>query len=480
MKSKNTIFILCFAVMFSLLLVPTVLTNAKVTARNGAVFDVTAGTTALKASTPIIIDVGDLPITSDDGDLATAIVYDADDEELPTQADDLDGDGAVDEIVFQLPAEIAASGSATFTVYVEEGTDNGQDAADMNVTQGEYADDYADFLPAALVTAQNFMNGTTVSENVGNVGDVVWIKTGWGVMCMYVEAGWRQSAFKHIVVDGVDIQSAKWNASGEWQWDWSRMFYDSDPGWQNDAEADTVNIKKVGPVRAVVQTTTGVGYKGLTGDLDNLKATRTYTFYNSFQGIAQNLRMTGSSAADAADNMTALYGGPLKFVSKFIDQDSECNANSNCFNNVYAPGTPNLAGNTTRYVSGLQALNVSELTANYLAMYNAANDGFAFYWGDIDNADVLEAIDWSGGEIVVKQAYDTFPLEGVDRVMVPFKGEASPQTYVDTAVGGWIAAFDAGSVSNTSTTKESAAPGFELPLAIFAITVVALIYRKRR
>ncbi len=36
--------------------------------------------------------------------------------------------------------------------------------------------------------------------------------------------------------------------------------------------------------------------------------------------------------------------------------------------------------------------------------------------------DYVVGIDWSDGEIVVKQEYDKFPLTGVERVFIPFGG----------------------------------------------------------
>jgi len=95
--------------------------------KNIADITITAGADGLVAKMPITINADDL--SSYSVSLATAIVKSGS-TELPTQYD-----AELEELVFQLPAAIVASGSATFELWADPiGAKNGQDASTINVT----------------------------------------------------------------------------------------------------------------------------------------------------------------------------------------------------------------------------------------------------------------------------------------------------------------------------------------------------------
>ncbi len=375
MKKSKVIFSVVFAVIFlSLFVVPSVVKAADGT--KVAVIKVTAGTDALAANTPIVIKPADLPegVTA----LNTAVIYDGS-TALPTQADNLYGDSAIDEIVFQLPEAIAAGESASFNLYVdEEATDNGQSASttiDL-AHEDHYNETYDAWLPAAYVAGYSNTSGNAPA--VDEVGEVIWVETDWGIMCLYVSAGWRQGTWKHAYIKNSahDALMANYDPWTDWRWQWLRFGYESDQGWHNGDYPDEVMIAKVGPVRAVIQTKTGVGYVGATGNLDNLKLLRTYTLYSGFQGLRQNIRLTGSDAAQAATDFTALYNGEtLDFVSKWMDFGANTTSTpwsylptGNKYDRVYSPGTPNFAGDSNRYNPDEQYLVLDDMEDSYFAM----------------------------------------------------------------------------------------------------------------
>ncbi|MHA2029671.1 MAG: DUF4861 family protein, partial [Candidatus Kariarchaeaceae archaeon] len=265
---------------------------------------------------------------------------------------------------------------------------------------------------------------------------------------MYVEAGWRQSGFKHIYMKdlGWDVLMAQWNASSDGNWQWIRSFWEADFGWHNGDYPDKLTISNVGPVRAVVQTESGIGYNGRYGVSDEIRASKTYTFYDNFAGIAQNIRLVGTDAVAASEDMTALYGGPLEFTSKFLDFSMNHTADpwvpyvqSNAFDTVYSPGAPYLSGNQSRYQpdGDLRKLNVSLMTEPYFGMFNSTGYGYGFYWGHFDYRNNIAGLDWSDGEIVVKYEFDQFPLGGINRLLLPFSDSADPNATIDAMVNDW-------------------------------------------
>ncbi|MHA2029670.1 MAG: DUF4861 family protein [Candidatus Kariarchaeaceae archaeon] len=178
-NTKNKIFIISIVLM-TVMLLSTLQINiiaedsfSKDTSVNSsettaADFQVAAGTTDLVINTPIVLKTTDFPLPY--SKLATAVIYDGA-VALPTQADDLNGDGVVDEIVFQLQADILATNSKTFTLKVSnDGLNNGQTPAAIDLTIGDYNETYMDFLPASMTG--NFNNGTHNAPAVDEVGEV--------------------------------------------------------------------------------------------------------------------------------------------------------------------------------------------------------------------------------------------------------------------------------------------------------------------
>ncbi|MFX0013159.1 MAG: DUF4861 family protein [Promethearchaeota archaeon] len=489
-RRKNTIymFALFLPLFFSVLIAPTIVRAAE--GKKSAIITITAGEDGIIADTPIIIEPGVLPEGIEN--LQTAIVYDGD-TALPTQADDLDGDDEIDEIVFQLPEDLDADEEKKFSLYVlDEGDDNGQDpSASIDAEFDEYNASYSDWLPSTYTTG--YSNASGNAPLVDEVGNVTWIETDWAVMCVYISSGWRKSAFKHIYMkdEQWDVGMAKWDPWSDWQFQWTRVFWEADNGWHdgNDFKntSDTVEMLKVGPVRCVLQTKSGIGYKGDFGIQDDLRALRTFTFYSGFPGIHQNIRLTGGDEDEASESMTDLYGGPLQFTTKFLDFSTDTSTSpwstfpdSNGFNMVYALGTPNEAGNSNRENPDEQFLNLTKMTTTYFGMYSSATkNGYMINFALGENAttfikDHVTSIDWSDGEIVVKQSYEKFPLEGINRVYVPFSKATNPKTQMDTLNGYWTVDYD------METSKPAPAPGFELVITLVTAAAIAIILRRKR
>ncbi|MHA2364686.1 MAG: DUF4861 family protein [Candidatus Hodarchaeales archaeon] len=492
-KKKISKRIVLFSLIIILLLLNIYPVHVGTTAKKtGVTFIISSDLTKLIANTPIIIDPQILGINAEK--LPTAIVNDGD-VELPTQSDDLDGDGTIDEIVFQLTEEIEVNSSKKFSIYFKEnGKNNSQDINDdITLTQGFYNATYSDYLPP--FHSSSFMNGTTLSEDVHEVGKVVWIKTDWGILCLYVEAGWRQSSWKHIILKNEDwdvVMGSVYDAVNDWRWRWSKMWYEADRGWHTGLVPDKVSIAKVGPVRVVIQTVSGIGYNGIYGIAKGLNTTRTYKIYNGFAGITQNFRLTGDDAIKASVNITEFYGNPLDFASKWVDLGLNTtvrpwvpNENSNGFNRIYGPNMPNMGGNDSRYnLPELMNFNLSKVTAPYFGMYNDEKEGFMVYWGDVPSCsnstihNCITKVDWSDGEIDVKYSFEQFPLTGLDRVMVPFKATGDVTSHVDSLYEQWT--FDYTITDVTPITQDDGFSSFVLSPTLIIVLIIPIILRKRR
>ncbi|MHA2253691.1 MAG: hypothetical protein ACXAD7_25250 [Candidatus Kariarchaeaceae archaeon] len=330
-----------------------------------AQFTVIGGASGLTAGTPIVLKTTDfqLPYSM----LQTAVVMDSTGSTAyTTQCDDLNGDNIVDEIVFLLPNPIAASAQVEFLLRGStDGASNG-DAADAALKvsyETNYSDTYDEWLPAA--NSQDFMNGTAFYPMVSEVGEVVWAETEWGIVCLYVSAGWRQSSWKHIITKGtndVDLVMGEYNASNDWRWQWTKFGYEADQGWHNGDAADTVTMAEAGPLRIVIQTESGIGYNGLFGVDSGLKARRTFVLYKSIPGIIRNLQIIGENGTAAFESMTDFYGGPMTIASKFVAHDQNTtspvvnktlpwtgNKGAIDYNFVYSPNDPGLADNDSRW-----------------------------------------------------------------------------------------------------------------------------------
>ncbi|MHA2101376.1 MAG: hypothetical protein ACW99A_22185, partial [Candidatus Kariarchaeaceae archaeon] len=357
---------------------------------------------------------------------------------------------------FQLGADILSTNSKTFTLKVSnDGLTNGQPAANIKVAVAEYNETYMDWLPASM--SADFNNGTHNAPAVDEVGDVAWIETDWGILAMFVDAGWRQSSWKHIYMkdQNWDVLMAQWNVSGTAQeahsWQWTKAMHEGDFGWHNGNLPDTVTISKVGPVRAVVQTESAIGYNGQFGIATGIHAARTFTFYNGMPGIAQNIRLVGPDAVAASEDMTALYGGPLDFATKILDFNPNTTTTpwtarigSNGFDTIYSPGGPNQGGNQSRYqpVDTNRRLNLSLVTEPYFGMFNASGYGYAVYWGHIDYKNNLLSLDWSHEELAIRYSFNQFPLGGINRLLLPFSNAANANTTIDGMVANWTGSFD--------------------------------------
>ncbi|UCE15029.1 MAG: DUF4861 family protein [Candidatus Heimdallarchaeota archaeon] len=446
------------------------------------IMEITADVDPLVADKPVIIQASEF--SSFPLDPATIVIKDGD-IELPTQADDLDGDGVVDEIVFQLPHTIAAKDSKVFSLYAKnERLDNGQSTM-ISVAQAKYHESFKNWLPSTVYS--KYINTTGhIAPAVATVGDVVWIDTDRATMCVYLSAGWRQSSFKHVYVkdDNWDLVKANWDPWTDWRYNWTRTIYDADYGWHDSNEygntSDTIELLKVGPVRCVLQTLSGIGYKGALGIHDNLRALRTFTFYNGFSGIHQNLRLTGGDEIAASIGMTALYGGPLQFATKYLDFSIDTSTipwttfpDGNGFDMVYGPGTPNKGGNSNRYqaVDSDRAFDLSLMTATYFGMYSSGSkNGYMsnFALGAEASTfitDHLTDLIWSDGEIQVFQEFEEFSLEGINRVLVPFSGSdvvgADLETHIDTLNNHWAAEYTIDIIRITTATSEPTVPTTE-------------------
>ena len=408
-------------------------------------FSVAALTDDIPTGTPIVLKATDfqLPYSM----LQTAVVMDSGGTiAYPTQCDDLNGDNIIDEIVFLAPSDInAPMGTLAFRLYgTTEGTSNGYTAdADLKVAEDTYNESYGDWLLPSY--SDTFMNGSSLSSYVDEVGEVVWADTNWGTFCLYVSAGWRQSSWKHIITKGpnaVDLVMADYNATDNDRWQWTKFGYEADQGWHNGDTPDVVTIAKAGPLRIVIQTESGIGYNGLFGIDDGLKARRTFILYKSIPGIIRNLQLIGENGIPAFQSMTDYYGAPLTMASKFVPHDQNTSTtpwtpkiDAIDYNTVYAPNDPGLATNDSRYQSNgdLRKFNMSEVTAPWFSMYDSGSDnGFIVNFGNFDYVDQeVTKIDWSDGEIDVYYSFEYFPANGLDTVLIPVDGGDVTSTIVD-------------------------------------------------
>jgi hypothetical protein len=456
--------------------------TASVSAYNAATIVVTAGSDALVVGTPIIIAGSEF---SGDFALATAVVMDGA-TALPTQYD-----AGLDELVFQLPAAIAASGSKTFEVQADAtGSSNGQSAT-ITMGHGDYNETYGDWLPTW--SSDLLMNGSALANDVHSIGDVIWVETDWGILCLQVEADWRQGTWKHVI-----MKDANWdavggfiNASTDWRFRWaSSLFQDADEGWPRGGGApDTIEIESVGPVRAVIKAIANSNFKDNLGQqVQNINATRTYTIYSGFAGIAQHFTITGSNATQAMTDFSALnlLLEPLRMKHQLMD--SQYNTfGSNNLTKVFVPGdsTP---GNET-YDRGVATFNLSEVTDSYFAVYNDSDTrGYVYNWGPYEYLDNITNID-CGNEIVMNYAFDAFPTGGFNRYGTPFitfSGDIGDHAAaVNTK---WVATYtfaitehDAPTTTEeTTTTEDDGAPGFELVMVTLSLVGASVFIRKRR
>ena len=465
---------------------------------------VTAGSDGLVANTPVIIDDSEL---TDTFSLATAIVKSGT-TELPTQHDEELG-----ELVFQLPSAIAVNGSATFEVYAEEtGTSNGQSAS-IKLGKGRYNETYGDWLPDKFSDTFTDATGKVVQPSEtwwgpNSIGEVIWVETDWAIMCLHVGASWRQGSWKHVIMTDADpakewdAANAMYNASeGPWKWG-TGLFNDVDPGWGSGATVlanDTVNFVKVGPVRAVMQMVSRVGYSGVVGEVA-INASRTYSVYDGFSGIAQLFNITGAKANEAFVDFKPLnFDAELTITTQIIDgayPTWNLVEGSNNFTKVYAPGD----GVKDRVGGG--NFDLTKVNDSYVGVYNESNYGFALNWGSYSYKQNVTKIDWSEEVVMaIRYSFDYFPRTGLNRLYVPFSGGAvgtgSVTDYIDSLNARWVAPYttsvslyeppiyitvhvtDDVTVMVTTTVTESA-PGFVFLTTILVLAAVSVIYYRKR
>lgn len=464
----------------------------------------------LVKNTPIIIKVKDHSLLSLKFNTST-VYYES--IELPSQTDDLDGDGIIDEIVFQLPSDIDEGTTQLFDLHLgEESLDVNQSVnPNIRISQDLYNLSYSKWL--SQNQSITFKNDTGhLAPTVHDIGEVIWVETDWAILCLYISAAWRQSSWKHIILkdSNWDVVMAKYDPwledlepyedtypSWTWsRWLWSRFMYESDPGWHTagvessnlpwnlwERIPDEVKVAKVGDVRTVIQTYSGIGHNDNIEIQDKLHAVRTYTIYSGFEGIAQNFRLEGGDEDAAAESMTALSGGPLVFHSKCIDlgMDYTTNpwttiANSNHFDKVVTEG-----GATDRYqpTKELRKLDLSKLRSAYLGMYSSSSkNGFVYNWGDFAIKDNIASIVWSGDELVIQYSFEQFPIDGIDRILIPFCGSSTggnPESYMTTLNDYWSSKY------TLEVTRHEITP-FPLIISFFSILylgVIVLYWRKR-
>ncbi|MHA2224082.1 MAG: hypothetical protein ACXAC8_02685 [Candidatus Hodarchaeales archaeon] len=430
-----------------------------------ATITVTAGSDALVAGTPIVIDSSEF---SGNFSLATAVVSVDNTTGLATQYD-----ADLGEFVFQLPSAVAASGTATFFVNATEtGTTNDQTA--METDQGDYNTTFAANLPSWVVTAQSIAANTSM---VDAIGDVLWIKADWGTLCLALEADWRQGTFKHVVMENPnwDAVGASFNSSSDWQWQWAAsLFQDADEGWPRGGGApDTVKFVTAGPVRTTIQVVANSDWKDNLGQsVQNVNATRTYTIYNDLAGITQHFTLTGANATQAQTNFTTLnaFGEPLGMKHQLMDgRFGEKGANN--LTKVLAPGD-------MTYDRGSANLNLSKMTDSYLAMYHATEKrGYVYNFGTLDSN--LKQVD-AGNEIVMNYAYTAFPAAGLMRYYTPFNTYTGAIADKAAALNTqWVATYTVAIVEHERP-QPAPAPGFEFILVTLTIIGASLFVRKKR
>jgi hypothetical protein len=437
-----------------------------VAGKKGGTIEITA-TDDLPVGTPIIVS----DPSSSGIALETAIVVDAGETELLTQYDE-----GIDELVFVLAAEIKAGATASFELTGESsGTSNGQ-TVKVKMAQGDYDATYDDWLPASQTGT--FMNGSSLSKKVTAIGDVIWVDTDWGTLCLAVEADWRQGTWRHVwmkdeLYDAVG--TLNWNASSDGHFQWAAsLFQDADEGWQRGGEwPDTIEFKNVGPVRAVIKTVANSDFKDLQGQsVQNMNATRTYSIYNGLVGIGQHFTLSGDNATQAMTDFTELNELEDALYMKHQMMDGRFGeARANNYTLVLIPGV----GEKVARGSGPQEVN--KFTDSYFAVYsNVTRQGYVYNWGLFKYKSDIDRFD-PGNEIVIHYNFDAFPEDGLNRWYVPFSEpyNTSGSTIADYAEKlntAWAAEY-------TTESKAAPAPGFELMFGIVALIGVSLFIRKR-
>ena len=432
-----------------------------VSAWNAVTIVVTAGSDGLAAGTPIIMADSEF---SDDFSLATAVVMDGD-TDLPTQYD-----ADLGELVFQLPAAIAASGEQTFEVEASASGDTNDQTTTITMTQGDYNETYSDYLPAW--SSALLMNGSALANDVHSIGDVIWVETSWGVLCLQVEAEWRQGTWKHVI-----LKAENWDAVGgfheaatNWRWRWAAaLFQDADEGWQYGGRgADSVTIKNIGPVRAVIQVVANSDWDdNYDQRVQNMNATRTYTIYSGTPGIAQHFTLTGSNATQAMTDFKVLndLDEPLRLKHQLMDSQYNTSGSNN-LSTIYVPGD-------MTYTRGTATFNLSKLTDPYFAVYNdVSKKGYVYNYGSTDDITNIDA----GNEVVVNYAFDAFPTAGLNRYWTPFSTfTGAIADHAEAVNNMWVASY-------TTAFEEHAkpAPGFEIAIGTLTLVAIALFVKKRR
>ncbi len=470
MKKRNIQMLAIGLFILSFLMLSPQAKPTSVSAYHASTVVVTAGSDALVAGTPVIIPGSEF---SGNFSLATAIVMDGT-TALPTQYD-----ADLDELVFQLPSAIAASGTATFELEANKtGTSNGQSAT-ITMGQGDYNVTYSDWLPSW--SSAYLMNGSALANDVHAIGDVIWVETNWGILCLQVEADWRQGTWKHVIMKDAswDAVSGFHNASNNWRWRWaSSLFQDADEGWPRGGGApDTIEIKSVGPVRAVIKAVANSNFKDNLGQqVENMNATRTYTIYNDFPGIAQHFTLTGANATQAMTDFSVLNAldEPLRMKHQLMDSQYDT-FGSNNLSKVYAPGDDT-------YDRGVATFNLSKVTEPYFALYNeGSKHGYVYNWGPYEYLDDLTNID-CGNEIVMNYAFDAFPTGGFNRYWTPFNTySGSMADHADAVNTKWVATYTFDITEHAEpTTDDDGAPGFELVVITLSLIGTAVFVRKRK
>lgn len=462
MKKKKLSLLTTILFVFLVLIYATQIGVVPVGAKKAGTLTVTAGTRQLVKGTPIIINASTLPV----GIAKETVIISNGNDELPTQYDK-----KLNELVFQLPFGLNAKDSFTFNILGEASGDNNGQKATIKIGQGDYDATYKTWLPTWATTT--FMNGSTECNMVKDIGNVIWVETDWGVLCLAVEADWRQGTWRHVALKNAQwdaVGTHNWNACSNWQFQWAAsLFQDADEGWQHGTPADTVKIKKVGPVRTVIRVVANSDYKDLLGQsVSQVNATRTYTIYNGFIGIHQHFTLTGENATQAMIDFTQLneLEEPLRIKHQIMDgRFGEFGANN--LTKIHVPGL------STDIERGSGAVDMSDTTHPYFAVYNASDlRGYFYNYADMEN---LEKFD-PGNEIVMNYVFDAFPENGLKRFFVPFYDFSGTITNHASSINAkWTADY-------TYEIQEAAAasPGFEFLFSTVILIGTVLFLKKRR
>lgn len=380
MKWKVVIFLsailLCFSVSF------VIQTHASPSYYEITV-TVSAGTTRVPAGTPIVVKVSDITAKLGGATIDWNSIYMFYDSKIvPYQIDDIDVSGDVsadDELVFQAVEEIAAAGSADYTLWFAEVADDFQSFSWPVLAWTDYVEDYS-------LTDLGALGGPDAPP-----GEAYFLKNDMITISVPLQTEWRQGSAFNALIDatGWDVVKQGHYYSRSWAWRWSGFLYEADYGWVNTPTNFTlVNPVIQGPVRSMLIINSTAPYKGPDGEILGAHELKTFTIYNGMPAVYSDIALTGANAT---------YNYNFTYNSKFLDFP----VSGGTYDKVYGPG----AGDKWRWnytlgqgVAGTLhdvELGITDLTSWWFKMYNATSGrGYGLCFSDED----LLKIDWSAND----------------------------------------------------------------------------------